>query len=242
MWTVSGEPRPDAGARLYCFPHAGGSPAEYVRWGPAAPRSLEVNAMILPGRASRIREPAHDTMESLIGALIAEFRPQAPYAVFGHSLGALVAFEFARAAARAGLPSPLALFVSSHPAPTVPRAVDPITALDDDGFVEAVSSRHGAVPDEVLENGDLLALVLPYLRADYRIVERYRPLGDDPIETDIVACVGLDDRIPRADITEWRQQTAGGFELLRFPGGHFYVSEQSDALMGAIASRLERHI
>jgi medium-chain acyl-[acyl-carrier-protein] hydrolase len=162
-----------------------------------------------------------------------------PFALFGHSFGALVAFEVARELRRRGGPEPAHLFISARRGPRRPDPVPPLHGLSDDRFLAEVRSRYGGIPDAVLEEPELLALLLPTLRADLQAVETYTSEPDTPLEVPMTAFGGLND--PWAsleDLEAWADETRGRFHITRFPGGHFYLNESEAALLEALETQL----
>lgn len=231
-WLVCRRRRPDAGARLYCFPHAGGSPGEYVRWSDQMP-AVEVWGVQPPGRGSRLAERPFTRIGDLVGALVSQARldapPSGPFGFFGHSLGALVAYETALALRAAGRPTPDFLVVSGVAAPHLARGAPP-----DDREL----ARH--LPDVVREDPELLQSALTTLRADLTAFAAYRPAPAEPLACALVAVGGDRDEITEAELAAWRDRTTGPFRLRLLPGGHFYLREESDALFeligGAVAA------
>jgi medium-chain acyl-[acyl-carrier-protein] hydrolase len=158
---------------------------------------------------------------------------EGPFAFFGHSLGAWMAFEVARALGRAGRTGPAALFVSAAPDPRSSRRRPPISALPDQALIKALMDQYGR-PDSVLDDAELRALVMPGLRADLAIAETYRFLAGAPLACRIVALVGTEDRVSLDDVAQWQQHTVGGFAVHAFPGDHYYIREQRDAVLEVI--------
>ena len=140
--------RPDATFRLYCFPHSGGSAGEFVRWADAMPE-VEVLGIQLPGRGARLHEPSFTRMEPLVDAIVSEIDFRGPFAFFGHSLGAMVAYEVARKLRDTGRPQPEWIFASASPAPHLPRTDPPIHQLSDDELagLDQPGVRHAAGRD-----------------------------------------------------------------------------------------------
>lgn len=237
-WTMCAERRPDAEFRVYFFPHAGGTPAEYAALSAHVGSDVEVHAVVLPARAARFREPPYRDMASLVDDLVAQLRPIGPYALFGHSLGALIAYEYTRAVRARSLPAPCRLFVSGHVGPAAYRPVLPTRHLDDEAFLHWFAERLFPMAPELYDDPELRSLVLPYVRADLDVQRSYRPpAADDRIETPIVAFVPLEDRIS-AGMRTWEQETDGSFWWVEVPDGHFYLRSH-----GAIAMReVEAHL
>jgi pyochelin biosynthetic protein PchC len=241
-WLRRFRPRPQPAVRLVCFPHAGGNAAFYRSWVPALPVDVELFAVQYPGRMDRLREPyltGMDQLSSQAAAAVAPLLDRGPVALFGHSLGASAAFEVARHL-EAGGRRPAALFVSGRPAPQHQR----VTAvhLADDDVVWAETRRLGGTDDEVLDHRALRDVVLPILRADYRIAETYRPGNGPPLTTPVVACIGdADPEVTPAEATGWEEHTVGGFALRVFGGDHFYLLPRRDEVIAEVLRRLGLH-
>ncbi len=175
-WLLRFAPRPAARLRLFCFSYAGAGGAMYRTWLDALPPSIELCAVQLPGRENRFREPAFTSMQRLVETMVPALSPafDLPYAFFGHSMGALVAFELARALHALPHVAPLThLLVSGRKAPHLPEDDAPMRGLADDAFIAEIGRRYGGIPDEVLRERDLLDLLLPGLRADMTAIETH---------------------------------------------------------------------
>lgn len=238
-WIVK-KARPEARARLFCFPYSGGGAIAFRGWAEAMP-SVEVCAIQAPGRESRLREPALTRMDLLVAGALEAIRPLAgerPYAFFGHSLGAFVAFEAARALRREGSPMPRHLFASGCPAPHEHVVGRRIHTLSDAELLAALR-RYRGTPEEVLRNDDLMSLLLPVLRADFAVYETYRPAGEPALDVPITAFGGLDDdHATPAQIDGWRDHTAQRFERRMFAGHHFFLHEERTRILGDVLAAL----
>jgi medium-chain acyl-[acyl-carrier-protein] hydrolase len=229
--------------RLFCFPHAGGTASVYTPWARALGEwPIEVAAAQLPGRGDGSREPPcadFDALVDQLATLIAHFSDR-PFAFFGHSFGALTAFELARRLRDRGLPRPAQLFVSGAFAPQIPNDGAPLRFIDNDTvFLEAVSARYGGIPRIVLEQADLRVALVPALRADLALTETYAYRGAPPLACPIAAYAGASDPIvsgPR--LARWREQTTAEFSWRLFAGGHFYLTRERDALLADITGRM----
>jgi pyochelin biosynthesis protein PchC len=213
-----------AGLRLVCFPHAGGTASFFRSWSRELPPCVELLAVQYPGRQDRLREPAAADVHELADTVAAALLPalDQPLALFGHSLGATIAYEVAtRVEQRAG--GMLAhLIVSAKPAPARQRHSAKHLLGDDVLWAEAC--RLGGVPDELVDSRAVRDLVLPSLRADYRLDETYQPRDRPPLRCPVLACAGGGDPEATPDeVTSWRAVTGGGCTMLTFPGGHFYM-------------------
>ena len=235
-------PRPVARprVRLFCFAHAGGSAATFHRWHASLGEDVEVLGAELPGRGARLREPAYRRMPELTAAIAAQVTPRldVPYAVFGHSLGAAVAFELVRALRRTGAPLPAHIVVSARAAPQLPRTLAPIHALPQAAFLRALSARYG-VANSALDDPEMAALLYPPLQADMEIFETWAYAPEAPLATPITACVGSrDPTVTRDGAEAWREQTSAGFTSHVLNGDHFYLLTDPQPLLGIVRAAL----
>lgn len=240
-WLYCPAVRPDASLRLFCFPHAGGTASAFRLWPKGLPRWLEVWAIQLPGRGSRWREPAIATMSALVDALVPLLAShlRQPFAFFGHSMGAALAFEVARRLATREGTEPSHVFVSSRRPAHIPSLETKLRDLPDEEFIREINGRYGGVPNELLESRDLLSLLLPALRADIVALETVRASRPEPAPFPISAYGGAHDHnVPKSHLEAWRDQTESLFRTRMFPGGHFYIEPQQDALLADIAATL----
>lgn len=239
-WLLCRHRRPDAPVRLYCFPHSGGSAGEFLLWADDLP-GVEVWGVQLPGRGGRLDEEPHTAMPELVAALAdgAAFAP--PYAFFGHSLGATVAYELTLALRERGRPLPAVLYASAHEAPQLRHPDRALPLLADRALFDAVREQFGPVPAELLDDPDWRSLVLGPLRADLTVVAGYEPTPAAPLDLPVVALGGTDDAgVSRADLAGWAACTRAAFDLRMFAGGHFYLRERHDDLLRRLATDLAR--
>lgn len=230
--------RPAAPARrLFCFPHAGGSASVFHRWGRALPGDMALVGVQPPGRAERMGERPLHRLEAWVEAIAAEMRGQdaLPFAFLGHSLGALAAFEVARAQAAAGGAVPCLLVAAAAAAPDVARTTA-LHRLPDAALVEQLQAL-GGTPDEVWSVPELVALMLPLLRADLEVAETFQARAAAPLPTVVLALGGEDDvRAPRAAVERWVAHGASGSTAAFHSGGHFFLHEHVEAIAAAIAA------
>ncbi len=233
------ETRSAARLRLMCFAHAGGGPSFFRPWRELLPPDIEVCPVVLPGRESRRAELPYTRMEQLVPALFQALWPyaQQPFALFGHSLGAIVAYEIARCFSRNGNP-PQRLFVSGRRAPGAPAWHPPIFRLSDGDFLSAVN-RLGGTPAAVLGQTDLLQLFLPALRADFELNETYLPLAGPALTCPVSALVGnADPEVEPHELDGWRDVTSGPYSLRIFAGDHFYLKGLPGSVRTALTDDL----
>jgi medium-chain acyl-[acyl-carrier-protein] hydrolase len=239
-WTVVSTPNPAARARLFCVPYAGGGASIFKTWGKRLPE-IEVLAIQLPGRESRLRERPIDVMDELVEQLAAAVAPELdrPFAVFGHSMGALVGFELTRLLRRLGWPLPMCLFVSASRPPQAPPG-DRLYDLDGDELVQALRELNGTPPD-VLELPELLELRLPVVRADFQVVDEYRYREEPPLECPIGAFAGMRDEDASPDVMRgWSVQTSASFSQRTLAGDHFFIVDEPAAMIGDIRAQMLR--
>jgi surfactin synthase thioesterase subunit len=195
----------------------------------------------LPGREGRLRERPIPSLRAIVDALVPALAPQLdrPYAFFGHSMGAVLAAEVARALVASGAPAPAHLFVSSRRPPHLPPSEPPLHVLPDREFLAELGRRYGGMPAEVLQHAELVALLLPSLRADIEALETHRAPLRPPMPCPISAFGGSDDRFaPREQLEAWRCETSGAFRVRVFPGGHFYVDARRREVLADVAATL----
>ena len=235
--------RPHARLRLFCFPYAGVGASAYRTWAALVPETVEVRAVQLPGRESRLREACATAMPALVEDVTAGIQPllDRPFALFGHSLGALLAFETARRLAGVPGAGPAHLFASGRRAPHLPARSRPIADLEPGAFLEEIRRRYDGVPRQILEEPDLLALLLPALRADITLIESYRYEAVAPLECPITVYGGVDDIEARHDeLSAWRVHTRSSFALRMFPGSHFFIRSFGAAVTSDLSGVLRR--
>lgn len=229
-------PRPAPRLRLLCFPYAGGSAAVFHPWRAALAPDIEVAAVQLPGRAERLLEPAYTRIEPLVDALLEAVTPPAGQrcAYFGHSLGGLVAFELARAQQRLGLPMPERVIVSGCDAPRHRKDGRRMHLLDDQRFVDVLRDYNGT-PPEILAHEELMALMLPTVRADFALSETYAPTDERPLRCPITVLAGEhDERESLQAVEGWRRETSAACDVHWFDGDHFFIRPHRDAVLARI--------
>jgi len=211
-------------------------------WADHLPPEVELYAIQLPGREGRFTESPYSRLSDLVHDLAAAIAPQTdvPYAFFGHSMGALLAFTLARELRRRGLPGPELLMVSGRRAPQCPDPEPPIHTLPEDEFIQEIRALNGT-PEDVLGNSELLELLLPVLRADFAVCETYEYVEEAPLDCPIVAFGGTEDaEAPHDEIAAWSHQTTSPCTVKMFPGDHFYLLGQRSLLLPEISRHLAR--
>ncbi|MFI2437499.1 thioesterase II family protein [Streptomyces sp. NPDC018693] len=239
-WEVRWHPAPGARIRLLCLPHAGGGALAYRAWARALAPDIEVVAIRLPGRESRFREEPFSRLGDLVPGLVKDLAPllAEPHAWFGHSMGALIAFEACRASRALGLGRARRLLVSGRPAPHLPLRGAPVHAAPMADLVARLRAN-GGTPDEVLEDDVAMAALLPMLRADYSVAETYAHRPDEPLDCPLSVFGGEQDPlVTPQELAAWRRHSARGCTVRTYPGGHFYLHEEPAPLLRVIESDL----
>jgi surfactin synthase thioesterase subunit len=220
----------DAPRRLFCFPHAGGGAAPLQAWRSRFAGRLAVCPARLPGRENRLDEAPAQSMQELAGALADAIAPHlgVPFAFFGHSMGAVIAFELARELRRRKRKLPCALVVSAARAPQLRLGYVPPPEPSEEQLLEELRRLEG-VPPGVLDSPEALRLALPVLRADTRLFRNYVYSREEPLAAPMLACGGESDpNVRPAHLEAWREQTSSDFLLRLYPGGHFYLQTAPD--------------
>jgi len=243
-WVSSSEPQ--ARLRLFCLPYAGGGSVDYHSWGSRLPSTIEVCPVHLPGRERRLREPPICRAGPMVQAMARALRPameQAPFALFGHSMGAWIAFELARELRRQRQTMPIHLFLSARRAPHLASDGPRLSELPEQAFVRAIQERYRAIPPKLLDEPELLALFLPAMRADFALIDNYSHTEEPPLDVPVDAYRGADDDLVTHDQSmAWRRHSTGAFTHRVFPGGHFFLRDSRDLLLDAITSRLRGYL
>jgi len=226
--------------RLFCLPHAGGSASQFRAWRRWLPAGVDVTPVELPGHGARLPEPLIREWEPLVADLhrvVAE-RIDGPFALFGHSLGALLAFEIARTLERRRGLSPALLIAAGRNGPAAPLSHSPIHDLPDGPFLDALR-RLGGIPDGVSRSAELMEIFMPGLRADMRLAERYTRAPGAPLSCPVLAFAGRQDVMTDpAGVLAWARETRGGCEVVAVDGGHFFLG--GGEFTAALADRLAR--
>jgi surfactin synthase thioesterase subunit len=237
-WIRRFHPSPGAFARLICLPHAGGASSFFFPVSRSLAPVIDVLAVQYPGRQERRLEPAVEDLHGLADSVADAARSwcDRPVALFGHSMGATLAFEVANRLAATGT-APLCLFVSGRRAPS--RYRDSAIHLYDDARLVAEMKKLSGTEARVFEQAELLEMVLPAIRSDYKAIETYRYRGEKPIACPIFAFAGEQDEDNTLDeVRTWGEHTGAGFALDVFPGGHFFLNTHAPEIVDRVRGRM----
>jgi medium-chain acyl-[acyl-carrier-protein] hydrolase len=230
----------DSTVRLFCFPYAGGSAHIFNDWQSKLGVKIDVMAAHLPGRGVRLREPSYKQLDLMVAELETAITPllDRPYAFFGHSMGGLIAFELSRRLHLAQGQGPSHLFISGRSAPQRMSRDEPVHKLADAELIKRLSKFNGT-PQDVLDDPELLSLVLPFLRADFEVVETYTYCEGVRLNTPVTILGGNEDHeAPEKDLLAWQEVVNGPFKLHMFPGDHFFIRSNTEQVLSIVKKTL----
>jgi medium-chain acyl-[acyl-carrier-protein] hydrolase len=230
-----------AKVRLFCFPYAGGNARMFREWHDWCGPEVEVIAIEFPGRGFNSRSAVIDDMSTMIERLLPALDPllDRPFALFGHSMGALISFELARALRASGRKTPLRLFASGMRPPHL-RGAYQIHNLPDREFAAALRTLNGT-PAEVLDDNNLLEMFIPLLRADLRLSETYQFVPEAPLQHPITVFGGIGDVTTQADrLHEWQRHTRSSCTVRLLEGDHFFIHQSAHLVAASILKSLGR--
>lgn len=225
---------------LFCFPFAGGGASAFAKWASIFPKHIVICPVQYPGRENRWGEAPANSLSSLVESLANDLKDcwRKRFAFLGHSFGALVAFELTHTLAERGQPTPLRLFLTGARAPQLPPK-ELTDELSDESFLAKLRQYNG-MPDEALENDDLIEAVLPIIRSDFRLLEQHRHKDTAPLSVPISAFGGLQDlNVSIAELLPWSSQTSKTFRSRFLKGNHFFLFDSVRAIASYVAEDLE---
>lgn len=241
-WFLCAKAQPAADLRLFCLPHAGGSAVLYRNWAKLISPSVEVVSIQLPGRGTRLQEPPFTSMEPLVAAIAEEIADllDKPFAFFGHSMGATIGFELAHSLRNTQGKEPSHLFVAGRKAPQAFDRDPPTYDLPEPEFVEKLRRLEGT-PPEVVENEELLQLVLPLLRADFKLIQTYEYVLRTRLTCPVTALGGVADKgVDPESLRQWQKESSGTFSIHMFSGNHFFVRDAERAIVQTVEKHLRQ--
>jgi len=237
-WFIKTHPRENVELRMICFPYAGGSAYTYSSWAKALPRNVELVAVQLPGRSTRFGETPYSDMKNLVDGLIQVFPNLmgTPYILMGHSLGSRIAFELMNRCKQECIRLPRHFIASGSRAPHIPDRERKIHQLPEAQFIEELQKLNGT-PVEIIQNEELMALTLPFLRADFTLSETYQYTGDAQFDCPITVLDGDgDSEISLLDIEAWGDHFSHPADIHTISGDHFFIEKSTSAVLEKIRS------
>lgn len=239
-WFQAFDPRPEARLHLYCLPCAGAGASNYRQWSRLLPPWIEVRAVLLPGRQSRYLEPPLLDADQAAELLADELPPasgRTPYALFGHSMGALLSYRMTRVLLNRRGTLPVLLAAAAWPMRGAYED-DPLDPGDDDAIWRAVRRLGGSAP-AVLDDPEMRAIALPVLRADFTLCDTYHYRPEAPLPIPVAAYGGIDDPVTAAgQLHDWQEATVRLLGPRMFAGGHFFVQDHPLEVTAALAADL----
>lgn len=232
---------PPGRTRLFCFPYAGGGASAFHGWPGLLPDEIDLHAIQAPGREDRLFEEPVDTLQDLLDAVTPELLAYSdePFALFGHSLGAIACWEAARVLREDHGVEPTHVFLSGCRAlPAVHDGRRDLHALPDDELVEELRQMNGT-PEEILQNADFMRLLLPVVRADYRMLSRYsfQPGGSPGVPVTVFGGAS-DPTVGTEDLQQWSELVESDLDTVVLPGDHFFLHSSREALLAEISKRV----
>lgn len=228
---------------LFCLPYSGASATIYYQWQKKLPVWLNICPVELPGRGMRMDEPLQTNTTELVAQLaetVSRRIGSQPYAVFGHSLGAILAFELVRRLAELDAPAPITLIVSGTSAPTQrQRCIEELEALKTDDDLLSHLKKLGGMPDEVIYNEELMEVTLPVIRADFALCKNYAHVpGPEKLPCPLAVISGKEEDITSEELLSWQDQAGERFSLMKFHGQHFFIHENRDEVLQYIRAHI----
>ncbi|MFF1560542.1 thioesterase II family protein [Streptomyces sp. NPDC058279] len=240
LWVRRYHASDESPIQLVCLPHAGGSASFYFPMSQSLAPAVDVLSVQYKGRQDRRDEPGITDIGAFADALTAQLIPwlDRPLAFFGHSMGAVLAFEVTRRLERDHGTSPVRIFASGRRSPSSYRH-ETVHLRDDDGIVREMRELSGT-DARILGNEEILRMVLPAIRSDYTAIENYRAAPEDVVRAPITVLTGdADPKTSREEADAWESHTTGGFDIHRFPGGHFFLANHQEPIMKIIREELD---
>ena len=243
QWVIRFHPDERARLRLFCLPYAGGGASLFRAWLNDLPQEVELCAIQLPGRESRLAESAYTRLAPLVQALADVLVPylDRPFAFYGHSMGALLSFELARQLRRRYNQQPVSLYLAAYRAPHLPNPNIRIHHLPVEMF--KVILRADGIPESILQNEEIMRAMLPTLRADFELCDTYQYQEEPPLACPFIIFGGQDDiRVSATDLAQWSKHSSTASPLTILPGSHFFLQSAQNQLLSAISQDLIKHL
>jgi surfactin synthase thioesterase subunit len=229
---------------LFCLPFAGGNKYSYQKYNEKAPSFLNIIPMEYPGRGARMKESLISDAEVLVDDLYNQIRKsgdQIEYAIYGHSMGGLIGYLVARKLIDNNHRPPLHLFITGTCGPSSPsRSSKNRHLLPKEEFIQELKNLDG-IPDEILQNEDLLSYIEPILRADFKTCETYKYGDYPPLNLPFTVITGTDEEMDLVDIHLWQKETECPVDFRQIPGKHFFIFKYPRVVVDIISKKLSVH-
>lgn len=229
---------------LYCLPFAGGNKYSYQKYIERAPSFLNIIPLEYPGRGARMKESLVSDSALLVDDLYNQIRKhanEADYAIYGHSMGGLIGYLVARKLIENNYKPPLHLFITGTCGPSSPaRSAKTRHLLPKDEFIQELKNLDG-IPDEILQNDDLLNYIEPILRADFKTCETYKYEGQSPLNVPFTVITGSDEDMTTEDIQLWQKESESPVDFRQIPGKHFFIFKYPRVIVDIISKKLSVH-
>lgn len=226
---------------LFCLPYAGGSEAIYYKWKKFLDPSIELVPLALKGRGKRFGEDFYGNLEEAVEDIFENIKDRIvdeDYAIYGHSMGSLLAYELYYKISEQNFRKPIHIFFSGYIAPSIIRKRENTYALPDNDFMQKVM-KLGGTPEELMNNQVLLQTFLPIIRSDFKILESYKyEKREKKIDCDVSILNGKQDSIKLNEILAWKNHVSRGFNIYNFEGNHFYININVENITNIISNTL----
>lgn len=223
--------------KLFCLPYAGGSSAIYTTWKNYVNPNIELCPIELAGRGKRFQEPLYNTIEEMVNDVYDQIKDDVEkdsYAIFGHSMGSIIAYELCYKLEEKNARKPVHIFFSGHKAPNIIRDEESIHDLPNEQFKNKLIEL-GGTPKEFFESKELCDMFIPIIRADFKAVENYIYNGEnDKLNTNISVMYGKKEEMTMNEILQWRNHTSGETKIYPFEGDHFFINDNSQNIVNII--------
>lgn len=242
-WFIRFPAGPRVSMRLFCFPYAGGHGHLFRGWPARMPHSVQVIGIQAPGKGARVLETPHASLDGLVDDLLDAILPllaEGPFCFFGHSNGAMVAFQLASRLQSLGLPVPERLLLSASPAPWTRIFARPYSAMDNAEFTQVLRELDGT-PVALFDDSELFELMLPGLRADFALAESYRHAPELMLRMPVTVFYGATDGIEWERIQAWQERFCDPVEFREIAGGHFFIHTHEELLVHEVMGRFGQH-
>lgn len=229
--------------RLFCIPHAGGGAAQFIKWSRNLLPQIQVCGIQPPGREDRFKEEPLRRIDAFVTTAATALLSwlDLPYALFGYSLGGLLAFELMHHLALLNAPLPTVLFVAACRPPHAIHPMEQVSQLDDHLLIRTLQQRYGSIPPEMEGHPELLELYLPTLRADLELMETYVYREYKPLDCSMVVLGGVNDlTVSHHQLVEWSRYTRGSYYPRIFPGGHFFLKNYFHLISPLLIQEMSR--